>query len=111
VFSRDETLAKEIQQAGERSGELMWPMPLLPDHLQEMKSQVADLKNTGGSYAGGSTAAAFLGEFAGKTPWVHLDIAGSGMTTKSTPYHRGGGTGVGVRALLEWVTARSQSRP
>ena len=77
-------------------------------HLKMMKSRVADLKNVGGPHAGGSTAAAFLAEFAGETPWVHLDIAGSGMTSQSSAYHRGGGTGVGVRTLLEWIQARSQ---
>ena len=110
VFGRDDDLVEEIRQAGERSAERMWPLPLLPEHLGEMKSRVADLKNIGGQHAGASTAAAFLGEFTGSTPWVHLDIAGSGMTAKSTPYHRGGATGVGVRALLEWIKARSDRR-
>jgi leucyl aminopeptidase len=110
VFGRaqDEALVEELQAAGDASGELMWPLPLLREHTGIMKSKVADLKNTGGPHGGGSTAAAFLAEFAGETPWVHLDIAGSGMTSQSTPYHRGGGTGVGVRTLLEWIQARSQ---
>jgi len=107
MFSKDDDLVEEIREAGDESGELMWPLPLLPEHSKIMKSRVADLKNTGGSHGGGSTAAAFLAEFAGETPWVHLDIAGSGMTSQSTPYHRGGGTGVGVRTLLAWIQARS----
>jgi len=107
VFTRDDELAGEIRDAGHESGELMWRLPLLPEHTKMMQSKVGDLKNTGGQHAGGSTAAAFLAEFAGETPWVHLDIAGSGMTSQSTPYHRGGGTGVGVRTLLAWIQARS----
>ncbi len=110
VFGRaqDEALVEELREAGDVAGELMWPLPLLPEHTKVMQSKVADLKNTGGRDAGGSTAAAFLAEFAGETPWVHLDIAGSGMTSQSSAYHRGGGTGVGVRTLLEWIQARSQ---
>ncbi len=109
VFGRaqDGGLVEEVREAGDASGELMWPMPLLPEHTRMMQSKVADLKNIGGRDAGGSTAAAFLAEFAGETPWVHLDIAGSGMTSQSTAYHRGGGTGVAVRTLLEWIQARS----
>ena len=84
-------------------------MPLLPEHSQAMRSQVADLKNTGGREGGVSTAGAFLKAFVGDIPWVHLDIAGSGFTTKSGAFHRGGGTGVCVRALLAWMNNRAQS--
>jgi leucyl aminopeptidase len=62
---------------------------------------VADLKNSGGRDAGSSTAAAFLQAFAGDTPWVHLDIAGTGWTTTASGYQPKGATGVGVRLLLE----------
>jgi leucyl aminopeptidase len=73
-----------------------------------MRSSVADWKNSGGRNGGISTAGAFLRGFVGDVPWVHLDIAGSGMTETQTPLHIGGGTGVGVRMLIEWVQRRSE---
>ena len=103
----DEVLA-ELQAAGEAVGETVWPMPLLDAHTKAMRSKVADWKNSGGPSGGVSTAGAFLQGFVGETPWVHLDIAGSGMTNAQTPLHIGGGTGVGVRMLTEWVRSRSE---
>ena len=82
--------------------------PLLDAHTKAMRSKVADWKNSGGRDAGISTAGAFLKGFVGDTPWVHLDIAGSGMTPTQTPLHIGGGTGVGVRMLTEWVARRAK---
>jgi leucyl aminopeptidase len=105
-LGNDESLLDEIRAAGTRSGETVWPMPLLPAHTKAMRSKVADWKNSGGRDAGVSTAGAFLQGFVGDTPWVHLDIAGSGMTATQTPLHIGGGTGVGVRMLTEWVRSR-----
>ena len=75
-------------------------------HEKAMRSKVADWKNSGGRHGGISTAGAFLLGFVGDTPWIHLDIAGSGMTDSTTPLHVGGGTGVGVRMLTEWVQQR-----
>ena len=74
-----------------------------------MRSKVADWKNSAGRDAGISTAAAFLRGFVAKTPWVHLDIAGSGMTSTQSPLHVGGGTGVGVRLLTQWVRSRASA--
>ncbi len=76
-------------------------MPLFEEHRAAMSSTIADLKNTGGRSGGGSTAAGFLSAFVGETPWVHLDIAGTGWTNASGPYQRPGATGVGVRLLTE----------
>ena len=103
----DEVLA-ELQAAGDVVGETVWPMPLLDAHTKAMRSKVADWKNSGGPTGGVSTAGAFLQGFVGDTPWVHLDIAGSGMTNTQTPLHIGGGTGVGVRLLTEWVRSRAE---
>ena len=103
----DEVLA-ELQAAGDAVGETVWPMPLHEAHTRAMRSKVADWKNSGGRDAGVSTAGAFLQGFVGDTPWVHLDIAGSGMTQSQTPLHIGGGTGVGVRMLTEWVRRRAE---
>jgi leucyl aminopeptidase len=107
-LGNDDALLDEIRAAGGRCGETVWPMPLLPAHEKAMRSKVADWKNSGGRDAGVSTAGAFLQGFVGDIPWVHLDIAGSGMTATQTPLHIGGGTGVGVRMLTEWVRSRCE---
>jgi leucyl aminopeptidase len=101
VFGSDDGLVQRIAAAGETTAERAWPMPLLQEHRDAMRSQVADLKNAGGRNAGASTAAGFLQAFVGDTPWVHLDIAGTGWTQKTGPYQPRGATGVGVRLLLE----------
>ena len=108
VFGNDDALSSEIAEAGKKTGECMWPMPLFPDHLRMMKSHIADLKNAGGREAGASTAAAFLKEFVGETPWVHLDIAGTGWKSPQNAYQKTGATGVGVRTLVAWVQERVQ---
>lgn len=105
-LGNDDDVLAELQAAGEATGEVVWPMPLLEAHEKVMRSKVADWKNSGGRDGGISTAGAFLRGFVGDTPWVHLDIAGSGMTSTTTPLHVGGGTGVGVRLLTEWVRRR-----
>ena len=87
--------------AGDGSGERAWPMPLFDEHRSAMRSTIADLKNAGGRAGGASTAAGFLAAFVGSTPWVHLDIAGTGWTSTPRAYQPLGGTGVGVRLLLE----------
>lgn len=107
-LGNDDAVLAEFQAAGEASGEIVWPMPLLDVHTKAMRSKVADWKNSGGPDSGVSTAGAFLQAFVGDTPWVHLDIAGSGMTRNQTPLHIGGGTGVGVRLLTEWVRRRAE---
>jgi leucyl aminopeptidase len=106
-LSNDEALLGEVRAAADATGETVWPMPLLDAHEKAMRSKVADWKNSAGRDAGISTAAAFLRGFVAKTPWVHLDIAGSGMTSNQTPLHIGGGTGVGVRLLTQWVRTRA----
>jgi len=104
LFSNNEKLAQQLRAAGDRAGELAWPMPLLDGHKEEIRSQIADIKNTGGRTAGASTAAAFLSHFVGDTAWVHLDIAGTGWTSNPNPYQPKGATGVGVRMLLELLS-------
>ncbi len=103
AFGNDERLLEEIRGAGEACGERIWPMPLWKEHLEHIKSPVADLKNVGGREGGAITAAAFLGAFAGETPWVHVDIAGTAWTSKTSPTQPHGATGVGVRLTLEWL--------
>jgi len=104
AFTNHEKLAERLRAAGDRAAERIWPMPLLDGHKEEIRSQIADIKNTGGRQAGASTAAAFLSHFVGETPWVHLDIAGTGWTSSPHPYQAKGATGVGVRTLLELLS-------
>ncbi|HEY5656755.1 MAG TPA: leucyl aminopeptidase [Myxococcota bacterium] len=103
LFGNSEKLIEIVRAAGAVCGERAWPMPLLDGHKKEIRSEIADVKNTGGRTAGASTAAAFLSHFVGDTPWVHLDIAGTAWTTEVGPYQRRGATGVGVRLLLEML--------
>jgi leucyl aminopeptidase len=101
AFGNNERLVEIVRRAGEVAAERAWPMPLWDGHRKQVRSQVADIKNTGGREAGASTAAAFLSHFVGETPWVHLDIAGTGWTSKAGSYQGRGATGVGVRLLME----------
>ena len=101
LFGTDEALIERVRAAGEACGERAWPLPLFDEHRRAVKSTIADVKNSAGRDAGASTAAAFLAAFAGDTPWVHLDIAGTGWTSNATPCQIKGGTGVGVRLLLQ----------
>jgi leucyl aminopeptidase len=101
LFGNDEALIERVRRAGEASAERVWPLPLWDEHKQHVKSRVGDLKNSAGREAGAITAAAFLAYFAEGTPWVHLDIAGTGWTEKAAPYQTPGATGVGVRLLVQ----------
>lgn len=104
AFANHEGLLDFARRAGERCDERIWPMPVEEEHRKAIKSEVADLKNTGGREAGASTAAAFLQAFVGDTPWLHLDIAGTGWTTRASACQPRGATGVGVRWLVEMLT-------
>jgi leucyl aminopeptidase len=101
LFGNDPKLVELVRAAGDATGERVWPMPLHDAHKEEIRSEIAEIKNTGGRPAGSSTAAAFLWHFVGDTPWVHLDIAGTAWTSKPGPIQRKGATGVGVRLLVE----------
>lgn len=111
VFSRDQKLVKKVQEAGERSGEWMWPMPITDYHVDDMKSPFADLQNISSFRgAGSSTAAAFLEQFVeNDVPWAHFDIAGTGWNQGSRfPYcPKKGATGALVRTWIEFIKANS----
>ena len=92
---------EQVKQAAAQAGERAWELPLWPEYTEAVKSDVADVKNVGDGKAGTITAAAFLKEFAGKTPWVHLDIAGVAWADGDQGYLRKGATGVGVRLLVQ----------
>jgi leucyl aminopeptidase len=101
VLGNDEKLIAKVRAAADATHERGWPLPLWEEHKNAIKGTVGDILNTGGRNGGTSTAAAFLSHFVGETPWVHLDIAGTGWTTKETPYYVKGATGFGVRLLIE----------
>jgi len=102
LLSNDDGLAEKILAVGERCGEPLWRLPLGKEYRQQLKSEVADLRNVGQDRAAGTiTAACFLQEFIGKTPWAHLDIAGTAWDFTKKSYVPKGPSGVGVRTLLE----------
>jgi leucyl aminopeptidase len=103
LFTLDETLAAELKAAADRSGEKIWQMPMEDSYGDSLKSVVADMKNTGSREGGSISAALFLKKFVEKTPWAHLDIAGTVWTEKDVAYNNAGATGYGVRTLVEWV--------
>jgi len=103
AFGNNQELIDRIIAAGAEAGELIWQMPMYDQYKEQNKSDVADIKNTGGRDGGAITAAQFLSEFAGDTPWVHLDIAGTSMTDKEKNYLVKGATGVPVRTLVNLV--------
>lgn len=104
LFSNNEKLRTKIEKSAAENGEKVWFMPLEANYKSLIKSHIADIKNTQtGRYGGAITAALFLEEFAGKTPWVHLDIAGPAYAEKDTPLAPKGGVGFGVRMLLDYL--------
>ncbi|MDE2964249.1 MAG: leucyl aminopeptidase [Acidobacteriota bacterium] len=104
LFSNDDELAGKLIQCSRDAGESLWQLPLTPEYREDIKSQVADIKNVGGGSAGAITAALFLQEFVGETPWAHLDIAGPAFTAKGHVVCPKGGTGFGVRTLLNLLS-------
>jgi leucyl aminopeptidase len=103
AFSNDDATLEKFNTALATSGEKFWRMPLGDEYADLIKSDIADIKNTGGRYGGASTAAEFLKVFAEDTPWIHLDIAGLAWIDESRPYIASGPSGIGVRSILEWV--------
>ena len=98
-----------VINAGKNSGEKIWQLPLDREYREQIKSDIADIKNVGGRKAGTITAAYFLREFVGDTPWVHLDIAGTAWNDSGKPYLSVGPTGICVRTLVNLVAAESQA--
>jgi leucyl aminopeptidase len=105
LMTNDQTLAQRVLAAAETAGERVWQLPLIDEYKEQFKGDVGDLNNTGGRNAGAITAALFLKEFAGTTPWAHLDIAGPAFTEKDLPLAPKGATGMAVRTLLEYLCA------
>jgi len=107
LMSNNQGLADRVLQGAALAGEQVWQLPLYDEFLEAMRGEITDLKNSASGRAGGAErAAAFLKEFAGTTPWVHLDIAGPAFAEgpRLPPYITPGGTGFGVRTLLRYLT-------
>jgi leucyl aminopeptidase len=107
VFGWNKVWVERVLAAAATAGEKMWALPVDEDYRDLYKSSIADLANTGGRYGGAITGAMFIGEFAGETPWVHLDIAGTRWSNEEKPYMAKGPTGHGVRTLVELLTTVS----
>jgi leucyl aminopeptidase len=103
MLGTDETFKQKMREAGNRTGERVWELPLWEEYYEQIKSDIADMKNTGGRAGGVITAAALLSKFVQKYPWVHLDIAATAWTDKDRPYTPKGATGVGVRLLTQFL--------
>ena len=103
AFSNDEEIWAKFDAALATSGEKFWRLPLGEEYAEQIKSDIGDIKNTGGRWGGASTAAEFLKVFVEDTPWIHLDIAGLAWVEDSKPYIAKGPSGVAVRSILEWV--------
>jgi leucyl aminopeptidase len=107
VMGNDEDLIAELRSAGEAADERLWPLPMWDEYHDLIKSDIADMKNTGGRPAGTITAAWFLREFAEEYPWAHLDIAGTAYTDRELPTQVKGPTGVLVRLFSEFLLSRA----
>ncbi|MDO8136966.1 MAG: leucyl aminopeptidase [Candidatus Brocadiales bacterium] len=104
MMGTSEELKNRLRAAGEAVWERVWELPLWEEYGEQIKSEIADLKNTGGKEAGAITAASFLSKFIDGYPWAHLDIAGTAWAEKEGPYVTKGATGAGVRLLVEMLT-------
>jgi leucyl aminopeptidase len=102
-FSNDDATYAKFDSALRTSGEKFWRLPLGDEYMEMIKSDIGDIKNTGGRWGGAITAAEFLHVFAEDTPWIHLDIAGVAWVEDSRPYIAKGPSGIAVRSILEWA--------
>jgi leucyl aminopeptidase len=103
VMGNDDALVGAFLAASEQAGEDMWRLPLPPRLAEQLKSEIADLKNTGERWGGALTAGLFLKEFVGKVPWVHVDIAGPSSASKEQGHVGKGATGFGVVSILNYL--------
>jgi len=103
LMGNNRKLIERIKKASVKTGEKVWELPLWKEYSEQLKSDIADLKNIGGKYGGAITAGAFLQEFVGKIPWAHLDIAGTAYDVDKKPLFPKGPTGAGTRLILELI--------
>jgi leucyl aminopeptidase len=108
LYSNNQKLIDKLVEAGTETGERLWQMPMDEEYKELNKSEVADIKNSGGRWGGAITAAQFLSEFVGDKPWAHIDIAGTFLSDKDRGHLVKGATGVGVRTLVSLVLSYSK---
>jgi leucyl aminopeptidase len=106
LMGNDEALLAEVRAAGDRTGERCWELPMFEEYREQIRSDYADIKNTGGRPAGAITAGWFLREFV-SFPWCHLDVAGTAWGDGKLSYQVKGATGVPARLFVDWVLARA----
>jgi leucyl aminopeptidase len=110
LISNHDELADSLIQAGSETYERVWRLPFYDEYRDHLRSDIADMKNSGGRHGGAIIAGHFLHEFVGETPWAHLDIAGTAFLAESRRYHPKHGTGIGVRLLLEYLEQLESSQ-
>jgi leucyl aminopeptidase len=110
LFGTPDAWVQLVRQVADRAGDRSWPMPLFEEYRDQIKSDIADLMNTGGRAAGSITAALFLKDFVDGIPWVHLDIAGTAWADEARPYLPKGPSGVAVRTLAELACAMGDGK-
>lgn len=103
IFANDDAMYDRFKKASHQAGEKVWRLPLDDDYREQIRSNIADIMNTGGRYAGAVTAAMFLKEFVEDKPWIHLDIAGTAWVEENKPFIAKGPSGIAVRSLIEFV--------
>ena len=103
VMGNDRDLIQKMKKSADKTDERVWEMPLFEEYREYLKSDIADIKNHGGRNGALVTSAFFLSEFAGKIPWVHLDIAGTAWIEKEKPYTPKGSSGIGVRLMVNFI--------
>ena len=101
LFGTPPAFVEHVRSIAERAGDRCWPLPLFEEYKDQLRSEIADMLNTGGRIGGAITAALFLREFTGGLPWIHMDIAGTAWADENKPFMPKGPTGVGVRTLIE----------
>ncbi len=106
LFGQPTAWVERVRGVADASGDRSWPMPLFDDYRDQIKSDIADMINTGGRAAGSITAAMFLKEFVDDLPWVHMDIAGTAWVDEAKPYLPKGPSGVAVRTLANLAFER-----
>lgn len=103
MLGNNDDVKAQLKQAGDQAGERVWEMPLWEEYFEQLKSDVADMRNIGGRGGGMITAAMFLSKFVGDHPWVHLDIASTDWSSTDRPYIGKGPTGIGTRLLIQYL--------